>query len=347
MLLSSMDNARICPLACVLFLAAPALAASFDCAKARTPQEKAICASPELSAADDKMAAAYRRIFRSVPPAFQNELRADQRVWIRRLSIACPADNPEQRQYLQQCLLWRENARTSALQQRFLRQNGIVFAWHSVFREDPGEPGAADPGEGPGSLEASWPEALSASPQWRAWNDAMTNKTRKFASLDPPNTPPSDAKTWEAAPGQDLDVTASIDFADSRLVAVTITILWDGHGAHPSTHWIQFNWLLEKKRALQPTDIFRADSKWADLLYSLTDQYLQKALDGYQPAELAATVRAITSDPESWRIDPKGISIVFQQYAVGCYACTPEPFTITWDQLRPVLDPDFPVPPAH
>ena len=41
-----------------------ACAASFNCAKAVTPQEKAICASPELSEADDRMAAQYREILR-------------------------------------------------------------------------------------------------------------------------------------------------------------------------------------------------------------------------------------------------------------------------------------------
>ena len=41
---------------CIFLLAATcsgAHAASFDCSKARTPQEKAICASPVLGAVDD------------------------------------------------------------------------------------------------------------------------------------------------------------------------------------------------------------------------------------------------------------------------------------------------------
>ena len=328
----------------VLFMATSALAASFDCAKARTPQEKAICSSPELSAADDNLAAAYRRILRSVPPDFQNELKADQLVWIRRLSIECPAHNPEQRRYLQSCLLGRENARTNTLKQRFRKANGVSLAWHSIYREAPGEPGARDPGEGPGSLEASWPEALSDTPEWRAWNEAVADKTYATAGLAPPNAPISQLKNWEASPGEDVGVTTSLDFADSHLVATTITTFRDGHGAHPSTHWFQFNWLLEKKRTLQAGDIFSAHSAWSDLLYSLTDQYLHKALDVYDQAELAGKVHDITANPQNWRIDEKGISIIFQQYAVGCYACTPEPFIITWQQLRPLLNPGFIVP---
>lgn len=41
-------------------LSLPAAAASFDCAKAGTPFEHAICDSPELSAADDRLAKTYQ-----------------------------------------------------------------------------------------------------------------------------------------------------------------------------------------------------------------------------------------------------------------------------------------------
>jgi len=53
----------------VLFLLVnvTAYAASFDCAKATTPQEKAICASPKLSAADDQITAAYKAALAQTP----------------------------------------------------------------------------------------------------------------------------------------------------------------------------------------------------------------------------------------------------------------------------------------
>jgi len=57
----------------MLFLAgsligAPDLqAASFDCAKARSPLEKLICSQPELDAADTRMGEAYRKANSAVP----------------------------------------------------------------------------------------------------------------------------------------------------------------------------------------------------------------------------------------------------------------------------------------
>ena len=54
-------------------LCALAHAASFDCTKAKTAQEKAICGTPALSAADDQMAAAYRAWLAAAPPALHDQ----------------------------------------------------------------------------------------------------------------------------------------------------------------------------------------------------------------------------------------------------------------------------------
>lgn len=349
MLLIPVNNVRLLCSSCIFVLAtlapaAPALAASFNCAKAATPQEKAICASPKLSAADDQMAAAYRAILHAVPESFQQEIRADQLVWIHRLATECPADNSEQRAYLERCILGRENARTAALKQMYVEQGGIKFAWHAVFREVPGDVRAEDPNDQPGSLEASWPEALSDSTEWAAWNKGIAEKVRAIAGLPSPTASSSQLKSWSPDPGMDAAVSTSIHFVSSQLVTATITDFWDGHGAHPNHDSVEFNWLLEQQRVLRPEDIFRADSQWADALFAATEQYLQKAVDGYDPEDTAKTLHKITSNSESWRIDAKGLSIVFQPYAVACYACTPQPFTMSWEQLRPLLNGEFVIP---
>jgi len=63
----------------LLMASGAAQAASFDCVKAKTPQEKAICTSPKLSAADDSMAAAYKAVLGSVRPEVAGEIRDAQR----------------------------------------------------------------------------------------------------------------------------------------------------------------------------------------------------------------------------------------------------------------------------
>ena len=69
----------------LLALAPASHAASFDCAKAATKVEKAICADPGLSRADSDMAAAYRAALAVTPtPA---SLRAEQREWVKEMSL--------------------------------------------------------------------------------------------------------------------------------------------------------------------------------------------------------------------------------------------------------------------
>lgn len=61
-------------------LATGAQAASFDCAKAATEIEHAICNSPELSQLDEDMAAAYKQVPQS--NKYFASLRANQRDWL-------------------------------------------------------------------------------------------------------------------------------------------------------------------------------------------------------------------------------------------------------------------------
>ena len=80
-------------------LAMPSLAqaASFPCAKASTPTEKAICADEGLSKLDERVAAAYREALALLSGSSPEEdraqvaLKADQRGWLGERN-ACGAD---------------------------------------------------------------------------------------------------------------------------------------------------------------------------------------------------------------------------------------------------------------
>jgi len=78
---------------CALLLAAgtPAVAASFDCQKASSAVEKAICASPELSGLDSALGAYYSQAMTKLAPEPRDELRKEQRTWLQSRN-ACAAD---------------------------------------------------------------------------------------------------------------------------------------------------------------------------------------------------------------------------------------------------------------
>ncbi len=64
-----------------------ARAASFDCAKAATPSELAICASPALSALDSELGAAYALRLAAAP-----EVRDLERAWLKVRNVGCGKD---------------------------------------------------------------------------------------------------------------------------------------------------------------------------------------------------------------------------------------------------------------
>ncbi|MEW6258060.1 MAG: lysozyme inhibitor LprI family protein [Pseudomonadota bacterium] len=75
----------LCAMAGAMAIALPCLAGagpSFDCAKARSKVEKAICGSVALSALDQRVATAYAKAMARLDGAAQAALRADQRLFL-------------------------------------------------------------------------------------------------------------------------------------------------------------------------------------------------------------------------------------------------------------------------
>src|ERR1700754_459703 len=76
-----LKNLRVASAA--LLMAAPLMAhaAGFDCARAGSPSEKAVCATPKVSALDGKLAEAFRTALKNHPDK-ADALKLDQRHWL-------------------------------------------------------------------------------------------------------------------------------------------------------------------------------------------------------------------------------------------------------------------------
>ena len=298
------------------------------------------------------MAAAYKSLLSAVPVDMIAEIRESQRGWIRSREVACPAtpyypSAPD----IATCLQDYENQRTQTLQHMIEHRDALTFVWNSVSLTASASTPPADESrpDGPGTLNASWPQAASATPDWIAWNKAIESAARTIASAGQAKP---DGR-WHAGwvTDEDVRVTTSIGLVTRGLVTAEIVNDWYGHGAaHPNEDSIQFNWLLKERRELRPEDVFKSDSGWDKALQSKTDKYLHQTLDAdvngdyqsfMQPGEMAKTLHGIVIEPSNWQLDREGLTIIFQKYAVACYACTPPPFTIPWTDLKPWLRPDF------
>ena len=329
-------------------------AASFDCSKAKSPQEKAICSSAKLSAADDQLAAAYKAWLAAVPPDVVPEVREEQRGWLRSLASACKSEEAASTTALASCMLNVYPSRIKELRSKALTLSGVTFYWRSITLKTPDGPDDVDPemrqyevNPGFGTLSATWPQTADSTPEWKAWNVAIEAVSQQMASESNGEASKKPGGKWVAEAGADVQITTSIGVVTPELVTAAIQIMVDGHGAHPNTNSIQFNWLLKETRVLMPKDVFRAGSGWEHFLQKRCDKYLHEQLDpnfdgkSYesfaQPGEMAKTLHGIVIEPRNWQLDGNGLTIPFQPYAVACYACTPPPVTIPWGDLKPYL----------
>jgi uncharacterized protein len=99
--------------------------ASFDCGKASTRAEKAVCASPTLGTKDVTLAAYFQLLLRLEPAVagmvyreFDDTLRSDQRQWLKERD-ACQTDAA--------CLNRIYNRRIDSLLKLFDANAGLTF----------------------------------------------------------------------------------------------------------------------------------------------------------------------------------------------------------------------------
>lgn len=334
-----------------------ARAASFDCKLAKTDIERAICSDKDLSAADDRMAAAYKATMAMAPAEVQAEIREDQRTWVRSLTTVCKSDTvalahtAARRTELVSCLKEQYKSETAALQQRVVKKGGVVFVMRSVtlkVKDAPDDTGVKDAETNPGygTLTAIWPQALSDAPEWVAWNAAMLLEAQKMAG--------GDGKTaggWKSewATGTDSDVTAMLESVTSQMVSANLANDSMGHGAaHPNESYEQFYWLLTERRRLKATDVFTAGSEWEKVIASKCRESLKEQVgddfESYAGKDFAGTLQDVISKPENWEIDEKGITVNFPEYSVTPRAQPVEPVLVPWSALEADVAKGFVVP---
>lgn len=107
--------------------------ASFDCARATTPAERAICESPALAQLDGETAASYAAAFAGLSAQDQSKLTAEERAWLQQRN-RCGADSG--------CLAQSMTARLALLRLLSARAPGapIGSSQQSTSAQLPAEP---------------------------------------------------------------------------------------------------------------------------------------------------------------------------------------------------------------
>ena len=336
-------------LACVTLAAH---GASFDCRLARSPREKAVCASSKLSGLDSQLMSAYTATLHQLSPAAAAEVQADQRQWLRFINTVCAgsaaADLPD-------CLAEHYGTRLDQLTpgKGLLRNHDRVFFTRGYFVAVP-ESAAdlAEQRESGGTVhpvdygEFAWPEADKPNAEEAKWNRAVAAAALQ-AQGSP--TPPDSKSAPHTFRGSVSDGYAygfwSLSAANDRLISIDLGISTYGWGAaHPLTGSSSFNWWLREAREVTPDDVFRRGVGWQAQLGMLVLASLRKDPGAdvlWKDKELHDGIAGELQQPRSWQLTSVGLTVNYGQYEVGPYAIGMPAATIPWRTLMPLLNPSL------
>lgn len=138
---------RICMCCLIFSYASYGFAASFDCSKASTPIEKAICSDPVLSRLDSDLGAAYISLKKSLSEAQFNQLQKEQRQWLSQRNTECQSADTDCLIRLMRSRLAELEAFNNAVSDHFpcdtLQNRSVIDEIHVQFEK--AKPGDVSP----------------------------------------------------------------------------------------------------------------------------------------------------------------------------------------------------------
>ena len=306
----------------------PATAASFDCAKASSVREKAICKHGDLSNEDDIMGALYAGARARISESAAARLRDSQISWLNFLGKVCPQKKVED---AAKCLKPWYGARLKFLAHAVTEKAGRTFLaldqWTFISPEKQGEE------EMPGANQMQYRESMSFAID-RPQSEGGVSFNKLMAA---------EQDLWNGFDGQvQRSIWFKLNEATPDFLSVDI-FRWEfhvgaAHGFGAATH---VNYRLDEARPLQVKDIFARDG-WQKVLAKHSLDGLHKILgDDYGLFDEAPqTIAKMVADPNNWVVTRDGLGVNFPVYSVGPYAIGDHTVTTPWKDLASWLAKD-------
>jgi len=315
------------------FAGAPAAqAASFDCGKAISQVETAICANPELSHADEVLARAYATALGGLSDDAKAVVQAGQREWLGFAGLACTKDAKPFGAALsedqQGCLVSVYRSRIGELAESRMQGDWRVYPKTSYRLVDDPDPEVY---QGVATKEISSPRIDEDSQAANAFNALM--EASDLASQPDPKA--------EDYLSSDTMATTTVQSVNPHRISLMIDSYWMGHGAAHGNYAITYaHYLTDEGRMLAADDLFTGPG-WEEALGKMALDELDRTVDGGIWAESRADVPKAAADPSRWNLTDNGLEITFQPYEVTAYAAGAPTVTIGWKKLSEYLNADY------
>ncbi|PNG26415.1 lysozyme inhibitor LprI family protein [Methylocella silvestris] len=294
-------------LAAAWLFASPAEA--FDCAKAATPIEKAICANPTVLAADEAMTKAYDGLADSLKPEHRQALLISQRRWLEQRANLCVSEDGKA---VDSCLVEKTADRRAFLAGEPQSGPGAPPGFAPLFIQHVGKPGEYDINV----------EALKFVDPKRPGEILFNQKVGSLLDEVPPvrDKDIRDGQTYSYW----LEVTAP--FASEKFVSGHTELYDYSGGAHGNTQTSNFAIDLASGRELAFADMFDEaakqpfeDSCLAQIKAQKHEKLPDVTLSGDEIAELEKAIAVSTAELKEWSFTATSATIGFDAYTLGAY----------------------------
>jgi uncharacterized protein YecT (DUF1311 family) len=319
--------------------AAPAIGASFDCGKAATPFEHAICDMPELSRADETLAKAFATATGGLTKQSVNLMRQDQRSWLDFAHRACTDDaQPITKGRYDEdggmCLLGVFNGRIDALEHSRMI-GGHRFLIKSAYGAlpDPDEASNPDLYWKVATHDLALPLLDGDDPLAAAFNpyvEALAQAASETLQI----SVEGDLSGLDGRSNNSTTISVKEIAGTGRITLEENSYYYPHGAAHGGSMITYHHYLTGEERGLVSSDIFTGEN-WEQTLANLAWAQLQAEHEGWLQIESAEDIAQIVVDPARWDFsDDYGLIIQFNQYEVSAYAYGAPTITIPWDRLE-------------
>ncbi len=311
-----------------LGLARSAESASFDCVKARSPKEKLICQDGILSASDASLGQVYHLRYLRLSKTGQRLLEHSEDGWLNYVSLVCPLSKTSDASAAASCLEKEYHYREEQLQDVGQRIGPFVFNRIDLFSAHPVADDETGGNPGFATRIISYPQIDNVSNAY----EAEWNKNAAQTTVD------------EACDVGDYLSSYEINLASRLLIALTWSRSFYCHGTpHGEGESTSDNQVFRPRPSpIKVSDLFKVDSAWKQTLQGLFWRQLTNA--GWSPPHdnadhVKESLLALVVMPERWILKKDGLSVSYNSYEGGCYACSPPAVKLTWHDLTSVLAP--------
>lgn len=322
-------------------LTSNANAASFDCAKAKSAEEKAVCGDAKLSKLDDEIAENYRAAMAKLSSEGMKILRDGQRQWLKFVRAACVPVRHDGLAF-QTCLQRSYETRRDDLRGVFQTIgpfkfiNAVRYEFVPVWKDDPTEEcGNASQYRGGGYGKSSYPRIDS--PKISAamkWNRLIADIVEHGSTFNENSLESMDSC-------EDIDIQVDVRGASTDMISALYSLYAYSHGgAHGVQDEHNVNVLLASGALLTATDLFDETKSWEDFLTERATQRVREDLSARKIGGASIkneVMRSVVQTPERWSLTPQGLEVTFDKYDFDTNPDRPNPVLISWRELKPYL----------